>query len=137
MMNFVAFKDQHTMSKLFVSISILILLIVSFIPLITMAWVPNGSPSLGPMRMDKKSDGFLEVGCYGDYDKAMFARLDRLCEECYELYRVPDLFTQCRQSCFRNDYFPKCIEALMVTNEKEKLMEMVDILNRGRLFHPA
>lgn len=39
---------------------------------------------------------FAGLGCLGIYDKAKFARLDRVCEECYQLYREPDIHTACR-----------------------------------------
>jgi len=39
---------------------------------------------------------FAGLGCLGIYDKAKFARLDRVCEECYTLYREPDIHTSCR-----------------------------------------
>lgn len=39
---------------------------------------------------------FAGLGCLGVYDKAKFARLDRVCEECYQIYREPDIHTACR-----------------------------------------
>lgn len=39
---------------------------------------------------------FAGLGCLGVYDKAKFARLDRVCEECYTLYREPDIHSACR-----------------------------------------
>ncbi|GFY55367.1 hypothetical protein TNIN_85291 [Trichonephila inaurata madagascariensis] len=30
---------------------------------------------------------FSDLGCMGVFDKAKFARLDRVCEECYQLFR--------------------------------------------------
>lgn len=39
---------------------------------------------------------FSQIGCLGVYDKAKFARLDRVCEECYQIYREPELQSMCR-----------------------------------------
>jgi len=39
---------------------------------------------------------FASLGCMGDYDKAKFARLDRVCDECYQMFREPDVHTMCR-----------------------------------------
>lgn len=39
---------------------------------------------------------FAGLGCLGVYDKAKFTRLDRVCEDCYQLYREPDIHTACR-----------------------------------------
>ena len=38
-----------------------------------------------------KKRNFVEVGCLGSFDSAKFARLDRLCEECYTVIRTPGL----------------------------------------------
>ncbi|CAG2165862.1 unnamed protein product [Oppiella nova] len=71
---------------------------------------------------------FAGLGCLGIYDKAKFARLDRVCEECYQLYREPDLHTSCRQDCFRNEVFGRCVDALLLSHEQKKLEEMVEDL---------
>ncbi|XP_054161098.1 ion transport peptide-like [Oppia nitens] len=71
---------------------------------------------------------FAGLGCLGIYDKAKFARLDRVCEECYQLYREPDLHTSCRQDCFRNEVFGRCVDSLLLSHEQKKLEEMVEDL---------
>ncbi|GIY09535.1 ion transport peptide-like [Caerostris darwini] len=64
---------------------------------------------------------FTQLGCMGDFDRSKFARLDSVCEECYELYREPDIHFQCRENCFKNAYFSKCVDALLLTSEQEEL----------------
>lgn len=57
----------------------------------------QSGPALGqpePKGIFKRS--FAGLGCLGVYDKAKFARLDRVCEECYTLYREPDIHSACR-----------------------------------------
>src|SRR5579871_4797127 len=39
---------------------------------------------------------FVHLGCMGKYDRAIFAKLDRVCEDCYNLYREPGLHRDCR-----------------------------------------
>ncbi|GFV11773.1 ion transport peptide-like [Trichonephila clavipes] len=46
---------------------------------------------------------FAGLGCMGVYDKAKFARLDRVCEECYQLFREPDVHTLCRTATAGSD----------------------------------
>ncbi|XP_074601181.1 ion transport peptide [Brevipalpus obovatus] len=82
-------------------------------------------------RRANSEDFFQEIGCEGAFDGSKFARLERLCEECYQMYRLPDLFSKCRQDCFSNEVFPRCIEALMVTDEKNKLHQMIHTLKHG------
>ncbi|XP_035224127.1 ion transport peptide-like [Stegodyphus dumicola] len=64
---------------------------------------------------------FVQLGCMGMFDRSKFARLDAVCEECYELYREPDLHSLCRSNCFKNSYFSKCVDALLLTGEQEEL----------------
>ncbi|KAG8227356.1 hypothetical protein J437_LFUL003345 [Ladona fulva] len=38
---------------------------------------------------------FFDIQCKGVYDKSIFARLDRICEDCYNLFREPTLHSLC------------------------------------------
>jgi hypothetical protein len=91
----------------------------------------------------------------GVYDKSKFARLDRVCEECYQMFRDPDIHSMCRyvstissnndghcdehfpsfhhrRNCFVNEIFDKCTEALMLSNEEPKLKSYVNLLSTGQ-----
>lgn len=39
---------------------------------------------------------FFDIQCKGVYDKSIFARLDRICEDCYNLFREPQLHMLCK-----------------------------------------
>uniref|UniRef100_A0A4V2H8Q6 U45-Liphistoxin-Lsp1a_1 n=2 Tax=Liphistius TaxID=62150 RepID=A0A4V2H8Q6_9ARAC len=71
---------------------------------------------------------FVQLGCMGVFDRSKFARLDAVCEECYELYREPDIHALCRSNCFKNSYFSRCVDALLLTNEQEELDNTVKVL---------
>ncbi|XP_017875689.1 mucin-2 isoform X2 [Ceratina calcarata] len=99
--------------------SVTLLLVSSCIGL-TDAGILNGHP------LGKRS--FIDIQCKGIYDKSIFARLDRICEDCYNLFREPQLHQLCRQDCFGTQYFTSCIQALLLEDEKEKFEEMVEYL---------
>ncbi|XP_076282755.1 ion transport peptide isoform X2 [Lasioglossum baleicum] len=103
--------------------SMTLLLVTSCIGL-TDAGILNGHP------LGKRS--FIDIQCKGIYDKSIFARLDRICEDCYNLFREPQLHQLCRQSCFGTQYFTSCIQALLLEDEKEKFEEMADYLGRKK-----
>ncbi|XP_076629730.1 ion transport peptide isoform X2 [Colletes latitarsis] len=103
--------------------SVTLLLVSSCIGL-TDAGILNGHP------LGKRS--FIDIQCKGIYDKSIFARLDRICEDCYNLFREPQLHQLCRQSCFGTEYFTSCIQALLLEDEKEKFQEMVEYLGRKK-----
>ncbi|KAJ1531050.1 hypothetical protein ONE63_005880 [Megalurothrips usitatus] len=75
-------------------------------------------PHLGH-SLSKRS--FFEIECKGVYDKSIFARLDRICEDCYNLYRAPQLHSLCRRNCFTTDYFKGCVESLMMEEEIDNI----------------
>ena len=52
------------------------------------------SSGIKSANLHKRS--FAQLGCMGEYDKAKFARLDRVCEECYQMFREPDIHAMCR-----------------------------------------
>ncbi|KAL1450339.1 hypothetical protein MTO96_043926 [Rhipicephalus appendiculatus] len=39
---------------------------------------------------------FLELGCRGNFEQSYLARLERVCEECYQLYQNPKAYNMCR-----------------------------------------
>ncbi|GIX68521.1 hypothetical protein CEXT_786701 [Caerostris extrusa] len=49
---------------------------------------------------------FTQLGCMGDFDRSKFARLDSVCEECYELYREPDIHFNAGKTASRTPTFP-------------------------------
>ncbi|XP_023727466.1 ion transport peptide isoform X2 [Cryptotermes secundus] len=78
--------------------------------------------------LNKRS--FFEIQCKGVYDKSIFARLDRICEDCYNLFREPQLHSLCRSKCFSSDYFKGCLEALLLKEEEQKFNQMVEYVGK-------
>ena len=78
------------------SLALLILLIHSASA--ASAYGTIGSAGAGAVShhhsLSKRS--YFDINCKGLYDKSIFARLDRICQDCYSLYREPELHTLCR-----------------------------------------
>lgn len=49
-----------------------------------------------------KRSTFFEIDCRGVYDRSIFFRLDRICEDCYSLFREPELLVLCKWVIFLN-----------------------------------
>ncbi|XP_063614439.1 crustacean hyperglycemic hormones-like [Penaeus indicus] len=67
---------------------------------------PQASPvtSLaGGHTLDKHSISFSS--CTGVYDRELLVRLDRVCEDCYNVYRDLGLAAECRSNCLHNEVF--------------------------------
>jgi len=82
----------------------------------------------GSRPLSKRS--FFDIQCKGVYDKGIFARLDRICDDCYNLYREPQLHSLCRSNCFGSQYFKGCLDALLLNDDEAKYEEMVEILGK-------
>ncbi|XP_012544168.1 CHH-like protein isoform X1 [Bombyx mandarina] len=72
-------------------------------------------PSSAPHHVERRS--FFTLECKGVFDAAIFARLDRICDDCFNLFREPQLYTLCRKDCFTTDYFKGCVEVLRETDQ--------------------
>ncbi|GIX68525.1 hypothetical protein CEXT_786721 [Caerostris extrusa] len=41
---------------------------------------------------------FVDNGCFGKHDRAKFRYMESLCEDCYMMYRVPDIYINCTRT---------------------------------------
>ncbi|KAJ8717465.1 hypothetical protein PYW08_005864 [Mythimna loreyi] len=82
-----------------------------------------------PHHVSRRS--FFPLECNGDIDAAKLARLDRVCEDCYYLYREPEVQTVCRKDGFTTKYFKACVEVLQETDQLETFKEYIRELNEG------
>ncbi|CAH1954999.1 unnamed protein product [Acanthoscelides obtectus] len=73
---------------------------------------------------------FADLRCRGVYDKSIFARLDRICEDCYNLFREPSIHSLCRSECFSTKFFKGCVESLLMVEEMPKLEKMIEYLSK-------
>nr|ARN17962.1 CHH1L precursor [Caridion steveni] len=62
----------------------------------------------------------LDQSCKGIFDRELFKKLDRVCEDCYNLYRKPYVGIDCRKDCFGTKIFAQCVTDQLL-NEKEYL----------------
>lgn len=56
--------------------------------------LPDSSTQQASRPMQKKS--FSSIGCLGNFDKDKYARLDGICDECYQIYRDQEINRTCR-----------------------------------------
>eukprot|EP00095_Tigriopus_kingsejongensis_P004255 maker-scaffold919_size81109-snap-gene-0.18 protein:Tk04255 transcript:maker-scaffold919_size81109-snap-gene-0.18-mRNA-1 annotation:"ion transport peptide 3" len=57
------------------------------------------------------------IGCKVSPTLKIYKTLNRVCDECFLLYREPDLYHMCRSDCFGSDYFMSCMDSLLTTQE--------------------
>ncbi|KAK9880478.1 hypothetical protein WA026_011721 [Henosepilachna vigintioctopunctata] len=93
---------NYLSSKVFTTLLWVCLALILFVSK-SLASPADRSPSLVSHRVAKRS--FFDIQCKGVYDRSIFARLDRICEDCYNLFREPQVHSLCRKNCFTTDYF--------------------------------
>ncbi|KAF2364714.1 Arthropod neurohormone/Alpha-latrotoxin associated low molecular weight protein [Trinorchestia longiramus] len=72
----------------------------------------------------------FDDSCKGVYDRELFSKLDRVCEDCYNLYRKPSVSYECRRDCYSNTMFESCLYDLMLHEMVDKYAEMVQIVGK-------
>uniref|UniRef100_A0A182KA63 Ion transport peptide-like protein n=1 Tax=Anopheles christyi TaxID=43041 RepID=A0A182KA63_9DIPT len=102
------------------NLAISLALIIALVPLSTVAL---------PHHSIVKRSSFFDIECKGQFNKQIFYRLDRICEDCYSLFREPQILSFCKKQCFTTDYFKGCIDALQLTDEIEKFKPLIKVLN--------
>eukprot|EP00090_Calanus_glacialis_P022637 TRINITY_DN34926_c0_g1_i1.p1 TRINITY_DN34926_c0_g1~~TRINITY_DN34926_c0_g1_i1.p1 ORF type:complete len:124 (+),score=33.23 TRINITY_DN34926_c0_g1_i1:3-374(+) len=80
-----------------------------------------------PGTFSKRNGGMAE-DCRGKYDPSIYTQLDNICEDCYNLYKEPDVHQMCRAECFSSSYFQRCLQALLL--EEERFLSMAQIIGR-------
>ncbi|XP_059099556.1 CHH-like protein isoform X2 [Tigriopus californicus] len=73
--------------------------------------------------IDRKN--FQSLECKGRYHQGIFSKLDLICDDCYQLYKEPEVHSMCRADCFTSPVFRQCIDALMLQEHEELYSEMI------------
>ena len=98
---------------------------------------------------------YTSLQCRGEYDPSRFAQLDGICEDCYNLYREPEVHSLCRYSlirhqtrksennpftslcknrkdCFSSDTFKQCLQSLLLEKESQFYLDLVQIIGKKK-----
>ncbi|TRY74745.1 hypothetical protein TCAL_00550 [Tigriopus californicus] len=57
------------------------------------------------------------IGCKSSPSIRAYSTLNKVCEDCYHLYRDADLYNMCRSNCFGSEFFMSCMDSLLTTTE--------------------
>ncbi|KAK0159758.1 hypothetical protein PV327_010837 [Microctonus hyperodae] len=63
---------------------------------------------------------------YGFYENEKLSailKLDKVCDDCYYLFREPFIHTSCRNNCFTSKYFKYCAENLLLDDDEMKQLK--------------
>jgi len=75
-------------------------------------------------------DASNPLGCSAAPSLRILKYLDRICEDCYMIYRDPDVYTMCRNGCFNNRFFLGCMDVMMVSKKtRSRAASFVSMIN--------
>nr|QBX89039.1 crustacean hyperglycemic hormone 2 [Nephrops norvegicus] len=97
----------------------------------------SNSPSSTPLGFLSQSQEHsvnkrqvFDQACKGVYDRNLFKKLDRVCEDCYNLYRKPFVATTCRENCYSNRVFRQCLDDLLLIDVIDEYVSSVQMVGK-------
>jgi len=76
-----------------------------------------------------KRSSFLDIQCHGAFNKSIYAKLNTICDDCYELYKEPELHGLCREDCFSSRYFHGCVQTLRLESQSKMFSAWIQTLH--------
>ncbi|XP_076066843.1 molt-inhibiting hormone-like isoform X1 [Oratosquilla oratoria] len=70
---------------------------------------PGALQAPQPVGRSLAKRSLFDASCKGSYDRQMYKQLDRVCDDCYNLYRKPHVEFECSRDCFRTEMFFFCV----------------------------
>jgi len=120
-------KNQFRLKRFSPSHSPFANLLQSRSSLLTSGHLPTGSLSAD---LGRPKRAMFDDSCKGVYDRQLFSKLDRVCEDCYNLYRKTSVSYECRTDCYGNPVFESCLYDLMLHDMVDKYAEMVQVVGK-------
>nr|BAB69829.2 neuropeptide Pem-SGP-C1 precursor [Penaeus monodon] len=82
------------------------------------------------LLFDITSASLTDGTCRGRMgNREIYKKVDRVCEDCANIFRLPGLEGLCRDRCFYNEWFLLCLKAANREDEIENFRVWVSILN--------
>jgi len=82
-------------------------------------------------RRSQRANEVSHLGCSASHPPLRMVKyLDRICEDCYLLYRDPDIYSMCRSGCYSTNFLSGCMDVIMVSKStRSKAANFVSLLN--------
>jgi len=81
------------------------------------------------------------LGCASSPTLRILKYLDRICDDCYMLFRDPGVYGMCRSDCFSSSYFRSCMDIIMVSKQTRskayRFVQRINSYTTARLWHPS
>ncbi|RXG51391.1 Crustacean hyperglycemic hormone [Armadillidium vulgare] len=77
----------------------------------------------GSTGMKAKRSSY-DSNCFGSYNRELSSQLNRVCDDCYHLYRSRHVSIECRHDCYTTEVFVSCLKDLMMHDFIKEYMKM-------------
>eukprot|EP00090_Calanus_glacialis_P022414 TRINITY_DN34589_c0_g1_i1.p1 TRINITY_DN34589_c0_g1~~TRINITY_DN34589_c0_g1_i1.p1 ORF type:complete len:146 (-),score=22.35 TRINITY_DN34589_c0_g1_i1:130-567(-) len=83
-----------------------------------------------PASRQRSEEEHNSLGCSSSPSLRILKYLDRICDDCYMLYRDSDVYQLCRSDCFSSRFFLGCMDVMMVSKgTRTKAAKFVTLIN--------
>ena len=79
--------------------------------------------------MSITSFDIYNIECLGEQNRTIIYILDRVCYDCFDLYREPEVFRLCSSECYSSSYFSDCLDVLSKKDEEAKFQNLISRIN--------
>ncbi|RXG61381.1 Crustacean hyperglycemic hormone [Armadillidium vulgare] len=105
------------------SVAVCLVIFLSLAEIFECRGVDNlGLEDFGSTGMKAKRN--YDSNCVGSYDRKLFAQLDGICDDCFNLYRSRHVSIECRHDCYTTEVFVSCLKDLMMHDFIKEYMKM-------------
>ncbi|XP_071548134.1 molt-inhibiting hormone-like [Panulirus ornatus] len=88
---------------------------------------------VGSFLVEQSSARYVFNECPGIIgNRDLYSKVERVCRDCYNLFRDDMLEVSCRKDCFVSRKFGFCLVALFRSHEHKDFHRWISILNAGR-----
>jgi hypothetical protein len=84
------------------------------------------------MPPSKRPHNIEHLRCRGMHDNGILTQLERICEDCYNLYKDAEVHAYCRMDCFSSQTFRQCLQSLLMDKESDIFLELVQIIGKKK-----
>ncbi|XP_064085676.1 crustacean hyperglycemic hormone B-like [Macrobrachium nipponense] len=86
----------------------------------------SGLAATDDLAVNKRA--ILDPTCKGIFDRGLLKKLEKVCEDCYNVYRKPYVAVECRSNCFGNLIFRQCLDDLLMMDVVDEYVNMVQVV---------
>nr|BBC21005.1 sinus gland peptide A precursor [Penaeus vannamei] len=72
----------------------------------------------------------FDPSCSGVFDRQLLRRLRRVCDDCFNVFREPNVAIDCRENCYNNEVFRQCMAYVVPANLHDEHRQAVQMVGK-------